>query len=238
MKGLIYGVAFAIGLAAGPTTLGRAQADTVKKPGKTPGVSLQQASATIVIDAPTKGRVGELIRFDLTKSDADSIKWLLKPGSADFESYNDGRRAVFSARTAGEYMFIIAVAKGGTVDVVTHTVKIEGPPEKPESQSLADWIPYWLYDMQLPREEALALAQSFEETAERITALSTPQGIIEATGEANRVALGGSLEAWKPLLQKVKTALETRAKANTLTTPDQHKEAWREIAQGLRKYAQ
>jgi len=134
-------------------------------------------------------------------------------------------------------MFIIAVAKNGTVDVVTHTVRIEGPPKKPESQSLAEWIPYWLYPLQLPKEEALKLAESFEDVAARITALSTPKGIIEATQEANRASLGDSLPAWVPLMKKIQAALANQAKAGTLVTPEQHKIIWLEIAKGLRRYA-
>ncbi len=194
--------------------------------------------AKIVIDAPTRGRVGELVRFDLTKSVAGSVKWLLNPVTPDFVAYDNGRRAVFSARAPGEYVFVIAVANDDTVDVVRHVIRIEGPPTKPESQSLAEWVPYWLYPMQLDKEEALSLAQSFEETSARITALSTPKGIIEATSEANRAALGDSLPTWVPLLKKIQAALANKAKAGTLATPEQHKEAWMEIAAGLRKYAQ
>lgn len=257
MKGFVYVIAFLIGFAAGPASISQSSyavdtsaakvdqsedrsTDTeTGTPAPQAGTTFRQTgvAAKVVVDAPNKGRVGELIRFDLTKSVADSIKWLLKPESIDFQAYEDGRRAVFSARTPGEYMFIIAVASGGTVDVVTHTVTIEGPPAKPDSQSLTEWVPYWLYPMQLDREEALRLAESFEETSDRITALSTPQGIIEATAEANRAALGDSLGEWKPLLKKIQATLANRAQAGTLTTPEQHKETWLEIARGLRKYA-
>lgn len=257
MKGLIYVVAFTIGSAMGPIALAPASpqsssiSDTVSRSAAdetvgTPDEAAQPlvgqveeaVDAKVVIEAPSRGRVGELIRFDVSQSVADSVKWLLVPGSADFESYDDGRRAVFSARAPGDYMFIIAVAKGGSVDVITHTVKVEGPPQKPESQSLADWVPYWLYPVQLPREEALRLAESFEDVAARITALSTPKGVIEATAEANRAALGDSLDSWKPILVKIQSALANRARAGTLTTPEQHRETWREIAAGLRRYAQ
>jgi len=121
--------------------------------------------------------------------------------------------------------------------VVTHTVKIEGPPPKPESTSLTEWVPYWLYPMQLDPAVAVKLAESFESVSDRITALSTPKGIIEATAEANRAALGDELDAWKPLLKKIQATLANMARANTLTTPEQHKAVWLEIAEGLRKYA-
>lgn len=239
MKGLVYALTFLIGFAAAPTLAdgvvapaGQLADDSLVRP------AVDTLKAEIVVDAPTKGRVGELIRFDLTKSVAASIEWRLLPASPDFEVYEDGRRAVFSARAAGEYMFIIAAASGDTVDVITHTVRIEGPPAKPESSDLAEWVPYWLYPMQLDQEMALRLAESFEDVAGRITALSTPKGIIEATSEANRAALGDELEIWVPLLKKIQAALANMAQAGTLATPEQHKETWMEIAKGLRKYAQ
>jgi len=198
----------------------------------------QEASAAkVVLDAPTRGRVGELIRFDLTKSVADSVKWVVRPGTPDFEVYEDGHRAVFSARVPGDYLFFIAVAKDGTVDTLIHTVHIEGPPERPSTDDLALWIPFWAYELNLPKTEATKLAESFEDVAGRITALSTPKDIIKATGEANRAALGDSLETWKPILKKIQGTLVNRAKAGTLTTPEQHKTTWTEIAKGLHKIA-
>jgi len=197
-----------------------------------------EGTARIILNAPTRGRVGELIRFDLTKSEADSVKWLVVPGSMDFESYADGRKAVFSARAPGEYTFIIAAAKGGTVDVIRHTVTIKGPPKEPTTPDLAQWVPYWLYTMQLDKDMALRLAESFEATSERITPLSTPKGIIEATKEANRAALGDSITEWTPLLKKIQSSLINMAKRGELTTPAEHKAVWNAIATGLRKYAE
>jgi hypothetical protein len=237
MKGLCYVVA--VMLAMAPMQMGHA--------GDTDGPSnpvVQQideqvatSHALIVVEAPTKGRVGELIRFDLTNSTATQIKWKLVPDVVDFESYDEGQKAVFSARAPGEYMFIIAAAMNGTVDVVTHTVTIQGPPKEPTTPDLSLWVPYWLYPLQLDKAEALALAQGFEATAARITPLSTPKGIIEATAEANREALGGSISAWRPFLTKLQSAMKNRAKQGLLQTPEQHKEMWLEIARGLHKYA-
>jgi hypothetical protein len=200
-----------------------------------PVVQQSGEQARIVLEAPTKGKVGELIRFKVT-SEADSIKWLAP--TEDFQIYDDGRLAVFSGRTPGVYTFTVAAALGGTVDVVQHTVTITGPPKKPTTDDLSLWIPYWAYGFQLNKEEASALAASFEDVADRITALSTPEGIIKATSEANREALGGSLATWKPLLVKIQSSLANKARAGLLKTPEQHTETWSEIARGLRRYAE
>jgi len=179
--------------------------------------------------------VGELVRLDVSESTADSFKWELVPDSVDFEVYADGRKAVFSARTPGEYRFIVACAKGGTVDVVSHVVKIIGRPAAPTNNSLAQWIPFWLWDYDLPRKERLALADSFEAISKRADELKTAKDWIEATAKANREILGDSVDNWKPIIDKIGAALLKMAKSGALVTPEQHAAVWKEIAQGLRE---
>lgn len=211
--------------------------------------------AKIVINAPSTGDVGELIRFDLSDSVAESFKWLRVPESVDFEVYANGRRAVFSARKPGEYMVIVACAYQGTVDVTTHTVIIIGPdpaplppgpnnnypvvPKPADGASLVVWMPYWCSSIQCPKDETMRLAASFESIVATIAAgiNTTPQEIIVATSTANRQALGESITAWMPVLQNLQSALKTRSEAGIIVTAEQHAEAWREIAEGLRAYA-
>jgi hypothetical protein len=193
-----------------------------------------EAEAKIVLVAPSKARVGELVRFDVSDSVADSFEWLLVPSSPDFEVYDSGRKAVFSARVQGEYQFIVACAKGGTVDVITHVVVISGPPAMPTTDSLVEWIPFWMWVENLPREEALKVADNFEKIANR-TDLNTPEEWIQATSEANQELLGDRIEAWKPILGKIGKALHKRAEEGKLATPEEHKAAWMEVAEGLRR---
>ena len=192
------------------------------------------AEAKIVLDASSTARVGQLVRFDVSDSAADSFKWLLVPLSEDFLVYDSGARAVFSARTPGEYQFVVACAKDGTVDVVTHTIRVIEPPTVPVTDSLAEWIPFWNWDMDLPRGECEKLADSFEAIAARHGELTTPDEWIKATAESNRAALGASLPAWKPILDKIGENLRKRAETGTLMSPEDHEKVWLEIAQGLR----
>jgi hypothetical protein len=101
-----------------------------------PAVDQIESQAKVVLVAPSKARVGELVRFDVSESIADSFQWIMVPDSVDFETYDSGRKAVFSARSDGDYRFIVACAKDGTVDVVTHVVRVSGPPAQPETESL------------------------------------------------------------------------------------------------------
>ena len=72
-------------------------------------------TAKVVIHAQEMAEIGELVRFDLTSSVARSFMWLMVPEEIDFEIYDNGQRAVFSARKPGDYMFIVACAYEDTV---------------------------------------------------------------------------------------------------------------------------
>lgn len=206
-------------------------------------------AAKVVINAPIEAEIGELVRFDVSASWAESFKWVLVPKSCDFEVYDDGQRAVFSARKAGEYMFIVACAYEGTVDVVTHTIRVGNPVPKPGDYPVvakpeADapfsaWLPYWCSLTVRTETETRKLADSFDGIAAKISAgvYTTPEEIIKATGEANRQALGDSLEAWKMVLLSLQNEFKSRADAGTLASPEQHADMWREVAAGLRAYA-
>jgi hypothetical protein len=192
------------------------------------------AEAKVVLDAPSVCRIGELVRLDVSESTADSFKWLLVPDSVDWLTYEDGARAVFSARTAGEYRFIVACAKGGTVDVVTHVIRCIGPPERPEDNNLAKLVPYWMWNESLPKDEVSALAASFEDLAARKAEFEDSGDWIKATAKANREVLDDNLEAWKPMLDKIGAELVRRAESGTLSTPEDHAQTWLEVAEGLR----
>jgi len=200
--------------------------------------------AKVVINAQEVAEVGELVRFDLTESTAESFKWILVPDAADFEVYRDGQRAVFSARKPGRYMFIIGCAYEGTVDVAVHIVTVEGnePPiiPRPDVNASSDkWVAYWCAVNRLPKDEAENLAGSFESVAAQIAAdvLQEVDDIIAATSNANKQALGDSLPAWLPVLRELQTTMKTLAGQGKLETPDQHQALWGEIAKGLRYYA-
>jgi hypothetical protein len=206
-------------------------------------------TAKIVLKAPIEAEIGELVRFDVSASWAKSFKWVLVPESGDFEVYDGGKRAVFSGRKSGEYMFIVACAYENTVDVIIHTVRVGTPIPKPgdypvvaepEADALfSEWLPYWCSLTVRTEAETRKLADGFDSVAAKISAgvYTTPEEIIKATGEANRLALGDSLEAWKMVLLSLQNEFKARADAGTLASPEQHADMWREVAAGLRAYA-
>ena len=192
------------------------------------------AEARIVLTAPSTARIGELIRLDASESVADSFEWALVPQILrDFETYAGGSKACFSARTAGDYQFVVACAKDGTVDVKVIIIRVLAPPETPQSASLAAWIPFWAWDYDLPEQQRLELAASFEALANRAD-LQDPAAWAQATAAANRALLGDDIDTWKGLLGKIGASLQKLAESGALSTPEDHRAIWLEIAQGLR----
>jgi len=192
------------------------------------------AEAKVVLVAPTSARIGELVRLDVSGSVAATFEWRVTPGSVDFQVYDAGARAVFSARTAGEYQFIVACAKGDSVDIAVHVVTILGPPPMPQTDSLLDWVPYWNWPLDLPKAEIESMAASFEEVAARADEFDDIGDFIKATAKVSRATLGDRVEAWKPILDKVGANLSEKAESGAMTSPEECRAEWLRVAEGLR----
>lgn len=190
--------------------------------------------ADVVVEASTTIKVGELAIIDVSKSNADSIVWKVKPETKNFKVFDNGRVAVFSSEAEGEYLFFISGAKAGTVDgeIVVITV---GKGSVPLPVSVSTKVPTWLAKVASPskRDEAIRLAQSFSSVASMATSSTPPGDIVAMTVKSNRDALGNSIKAWEPFLLDLQAELEARAAAGALSTADAHVALWREISQAL-----
>lgn len=191
-------------------------------------------TAKIVLNAPSTARVGELVRLDASESTADSFKWVLVPESVDFEVYAEGRKAVFSARDKGKFQFVIAVAKNGTVDVIVHTVRIIGPPDEPSDvRDVEGHVALWLWKVQASDEEKAALADAFDDVAQRKPG-EAHEWIYE-TKRAVEDALGDAKPRWDAFLKQLGGYMQQLGEAGLMIEPDEHAQIWREIAQALRE---
>jgi hypothetical protein len=186
----------------------------------------------------SEAEIGDLVRFTVENSEAASFKWLFLGDPAQFEVYDGGRKAVFSAREAGEYRFIVACAKGDTVDVWTHLVIVKEPPKPPTTDSLAEWIPYWLYRSGLPKHEADMISDNYARAAAQITSESTDMTpIYNLILQANRDSLGPSISDWVPILQKTSDHLNKLRDDGKLTDALIVKQVLLDISRGFRSYA-
>jgi len=189
----------------------------------------KQASRII---AKEEGKVGELIRLEV-KCEADDYYWLVVPESPDFEIYADGRKAVFSARKTGKYLFIASYCKNSKVTLLRHIIEIKGPPKPitppgPDA-SILELIPYWCHNLKIKPEAREALATNFTKVASSASAgnYENVQELINHTAELNK-PLGQ-----KNLLDKITSYIVEKASSGELETMDQHIVLWNRIAVAL-----
>ena len=199
-------------------------------------------AAEIVVAAPKTAHVGELVIIDVSKSTADQVEWRVIPESKNFRVFESGRVAAFSSGTAGEFTFVIAAAKDGSVDVEIINVRlvVDGP-----ASALTEKVATWCEAVKstTKRDDALKLAQSFSAMASFIDTLTDNgsgigvEEVISATAAANRKALGDHLDSWIPFLSSLGEELKAMNAADKLPDAKAHAALWREIAASLQQYA-
>jgi|WetSurMetagenome_2_1015567.scaffolds.fasta_scaffold06167_2 hypothetical protein len=211
----------------------------------TPG-PIVNAKADIVIEGPTEIKIGQLAKLDVTKSTGKTFKWKVLPPNTEFVTYDDGRKAVFSTGTAGEYIFIVACANDNDVDVKTFTVKVgdvvpNPAPVPPSPVNPATGFTGKVVDftklVNSPNKKAEAgkLAGGFTSVLQQIQGgqLTTAEQIVEAQKIANRSALGNNLTSWLPFLEALQKEMKSQAELGLLVTAEQHATIWKQIAEGL-----
>jgi hypothetical protein len=198
--------------------------------------------AKVLLTAPAEVQAGELVVLDVSESSATSYVWKVLPESKDFLVIDGGKRAVFSHGSSGTFLFIVSVAKGDTVDVKTHSMKVNGPDGPPAPANLSSKIAGWCENVKSPtkRDDALKLGQSFRSVSSTIAAgvITTPADIVAATKRSNQEALGANVKHWEPFLTALQAELKAQAEAGNLPDSEAHVKAWRSIGDGLNKYAE
>jgi hypothetical protein len=139
-------------------------------------------------------------------------------------------------------MFIVAAAKGDTVDVKTHIVSVAGPAAAAPGNDLTAKVASWCVKIESPtkRDEAMKLAQSFTSVSAVISAgaITAPADIVEATKKSNQDALGSNINLWLPFLEGLQVELKAQAAAGQLADAEAHAKAWRAIGEALKTYAE
>ena len=188
------------------------------------------------IVAPEEAQVGELVRLNIVAT-ADDYQWIVVPGSPDFEIYAEGQKAVFSARSPGEYLFIAAYCKDNKVSLLRHILTVKGPlkpivPPGPDS-TIAELIPYWCATLKVSDETRETLRNNFSKAAASAAAgeFEDIQSFITATAELNKEA---SVHAGTAaLLDKITEYIVTKASVGELESLDQHILLWNKISAAL-----
>lgn len=199
-----------------------------------------EAEACIVLKAPERAKVGELVVLDVSESVATSFKWDVSPTTQNFLIIDGGKRLVFSSSEPGEFTFTVAAANKDTVALAIHRIRVTGGPA-PDNGTVSKVVG-WCKQVQTadPKAEASRLATSFETVASfaELGVLESPADLVAATRKANQDALGGSLEQWKPFFEQLQKELTAQAQAGKLNDVASHAPLWRAIAEGLRSFAE
>lgn len=181
------------------------------------------SNAKIVLAAPVEAKIGELVILDASASEAASFKWRVIPETRDFEIIEDGKRAFFTSRKPGLYLFFIAAAKDNAVDCIVHELQIIGNPITDEFTILIkSWLPE-KYD----RRVLEALARSFIASSEA----ESIETLVKQTSIANQAVLGNKLNLYKPFLIKLSEHLKQNYADASL---EEHISLWLKLAETLK----
>lgn len=200
----------------------------------------------VVIDAPDRIKVGDMIVIDLSQSQGGGFDVIVQPSLPSARTFDDGKVIVSgTGYKTQNYLVIVSCALEGQSDVKTHTIKVIGPqpvvPVNP-GENIPQKVLSWCEGVEspTPRDDALKLAQSFASMASVIEngTFGTAGEIVAATKTSNRDALGTNLEYWMPLLDGLMNELKAMAKANMLPDAQAHGPVWRAVSEGLKAYAE
>jgi hypothetical protein len=201
--------------------------------------------AEVVIKAPDKVKIGDMIVIDLSESIGAGFDYKVIPEPPGLRVFNDGKTIVCGTGDKNvTYLFIVSCALAGDSNIKTHEIKVygadTGPPLHP-GENIVGKVQEWCEDVQSPtkRDDALKLAQSFASVAIIIEqdSFSSASELVQATATSNREALNGNIAHWTPVLNELMQELKAMAETGQLSDVKSHAQVWREVAQGLREYA-
>ena len=223
---------------------------------KTLAILLLSAPAAIaeaplaIVTGPSGGVPGDLIVLDAGESIADHLAWSIIPEPADGRQsmliVDEGRKAII-ASIPGQYTIILAVSNADGVAIRQHKILISGGTVAPvrrieldQTFGLVSDVRSWLSGVSVKTNQQ-SLADAFERAADQAISIADLKKTSRDSGQnlSSRLvatAIGGVQNAsnWAPVFQPMGERIAELEKAGDLKTLDDWKNAWREIAAGLR----
>lgn len=203
--------------------------------------------ARVVIKAPEKIKIGDIITIDLSESSGEGFDYEVEPLPPGIRTFDNGKIIVCGTGDKNvTYTFMISCALEGSSNIKVHKIKVYGAQdtETPETpgENIVVKVKDWVSEVDSPskREDAIKLAQSFASVAIVINqgTFTDVKSLIDATAKSNRDALGDKIEYWAPLLDALHKELNAMAQLGKLSDIRIHGRIWSEVAQGLREYAE
>lgn len=206
----------------------------------------REDKAEVNIKAPTKVKVGDMIVIDLSESLGGGFDYKVDPTPPGLRTFDDGKIIVCGTGSKNvTYTFMVSCALDGDSDIGVQKIKVTGAaapgPSPNPGENLVEKVKDWAEDVESPtkKEDALGLARSFSTVAALIDegTFTTSKELLLGAKASNRDALGENISNWIPFTQELILELKTMSQHGLLSKVIDHAKVWREVAQGLREYA-
>lgn len=203
--------------------------------------------AEVNIKAPDRVKIGDLIIIDLSNSLGGGFDYAVEPMPPGLRTFDNGKIIICGTGDKNVvYTFMVSCALGDDSDIAVHKVRVYGAeetgPVPDPGQNLVQKVKDWASAVDSPtkRDDALKLSQSFASIAVIINqdTFDDVGELIRATATSNRDALDANLEHWSPLLDALMKELKAMSSTGQLPDVQSHARIWRDVAQGLREYAE
>ncbi len=187
----------------------------------------------LIVKAPETCVIGEMVTIDVTASNCDTFKWKVIPETTDFRVITNGQEALFTSRSPGKYIFVIAGTRDGilmplkaiTIIVERSIAPVPVIVDNAFTIKVKNWLPANADPIILEK-----LAKSFERVAS--AGHKEVADLVKITALSNRGILGSQLEEYKPFLIAFSNHLKTNYAEVTV---DKHIELWFNLAAVLRE---
>lgn len=217
------------------------------------------AQPQAIIEGPNEADPGRLIVLSASESIGDSVQWdpINLPNPTDYKIC--GRDLICTIDRAGVYEFRLWASncKDGKpiFSKATHSIRIGGTipqPPKPDEPSEPDKPSepnkpakpkpgkYGLAEFAM--KQAGKVSRSERGRADEVAEIfeigangnhTSTQAIVSDTLEALRSTLGKDVEAWRDWYAALAERLDELEASGNMITPDEFREAWAEVANGL-----
>lgn len=202
---------------------------------------LDEPVAEIVMSAPDKVLVGDLVQVHASESTAKSFKWIItgvKEGN--YVIVDNGQRAIIGANAEGEISVTLAAAIADTVDLKAIVIEVVNPNKLlvvPEDSPLRDKIQVIIANINTAdkADQQRALSQAFSNVASLIESgvLTDRQKVVDYTSQLTRAAVSANPTEWEPVLIAVEEHVAEVVRRNKLATVQDHVSVWREISNAI-----
>lgn len=192
----------------------------------------QQIDYQAELQAPDQCEVGELIVIKLDIPEGTSTDWGIKPFTEDFRIFENGRIAVFSGRSVGEYTVFVACSVDGIANLLMHDLAVVK-----HTDNLEDNILRVVKSISGKPETCQKLEQLFRSLSNSPTdwAAISQEELNSSIGKSVREILGETQKQWEPMFDVIGKHLNGLNERGELNTKEDYQEVWTKVANALKK---